>query len=100
MPINMRKILPRNRRFTYQPRYYDERKERLEQMRSNANREYIPGQHINFREVAEDRYRTKNDGIFNSRSRMYILMAVAITLVYLIFKRGDLVLYYVERLFR
>lgn len=100
MPINMRKILPRNRRFSYQPRYYDERKERLNQMRANANREYIPGQHINFKEMAEGRYHTNNNGIFNARSRMYVLMGLAIVLVYLIFKRGDLVLYYIERIFK
>jgi hypothetical protein len=73
--------------FEFKPRYYDARKERLEEMKKNAT----TGKEVfvteNFREKAREQWRTERSKSVNSSNlRLVAIIAVLFLIAYLIFK--------------
>ncbi len=71
--------------FDFKPRYYDARKERLEEMKRNAE----SGKELfvteNFREKARDKWRTERSRSVNaSNIRVFAIVAVLFLVAYLI----------------
>ena len=73
--------------FEFKPRYYDARKERLEEMKRNASNEKPVFVTENFREKARDKWRAeRSKTVQNSNFRVVAIVAILFLIAYLIFK--------------
>lgn len=73
--------------FDFKPRYYDARKERLEEMKRNANTEKPVFVTENFRKKARDKWRSeRNRSVKNSNFRVVAIVAILFLIAYIIFK--------------
>lgn len=85
--------LPKGRKYNYQPRYYDERKEELERRKRRIDREmgldpdaqngpYIPSIKGQMRKHLKVRKKARK----NSSIRMMIILAVLLLITYILFR--------------
>ncbi len=73
--------------FEFKPRYYDARKERLEEMKRNANTEKVVFVSENFREKAREKWSAERSrSVNNSNFRLVAIIAVLFLIAYLIIK--------------
>tara|TARA_R110000850_G_scaffold37260_4_gene98119 strand:- start:719 stop:1042 length:324 start_codon:yes stop_codon:yes gene_type:complete len=71
--------------FEFKPRYYDARKERLEEMKRNANTEKPVFVSENFREKARDKWRSERSRSVNaSNIRVFAIVVILFFIAYLI----------------
>lgn len=75
----------RAKNFDYKPLYYDARKERLEEMKRNANTEKEVFVTENFREKARDKWRSeRNRSVNASNIRVFAIVVILFFIAYLI----------------
>ncbi len=84
--------LPKNNKFDYRPRYYDERKERLEEMKKKYGKDDADKMERRQRIRFERNYRREN--IFMKTGiRFMIILAVLLVLVFIVAKYFDIPLF-------
>lgn len=83
---------PRNKTYSYTPRYYDERKERIQQLidKHHGNKEDLSGKRnrINFRE--EWKYNRQSRSDSDSRIRLFVVAFFLFAAAYLALRYLDI----------
>ena len=77
--------IPKPRQFNFTPRYYDQKKEELEQRIASAQGRYIPGANLKFKKI---RSRRKPGDWTASMIRLTIMFALAAALYYFAKSKG------------
>jgi hypothetical protein len=78
------------RAFSYKPRYYDERKERIEELKKKYNEERTGNSEISpdFREKLRASFHVKEKRIGTiSKTTVLIYLAIVLLIIYIIFLR-------------
>ncbi len=79
--------LHKNKQFTYTPRYYDERKERLENLKKQYGDDSVESIEMRMRGKIRRRQTSKIPGLFsNATLRTFIILGILILLVYYVLK--------------
>lgn len=73
------------RAFQLKPRYYDERKERIEELKKKYEGKHVPVSTDGFREKINDKWRAdRSKGARSSNMRLIVIIAILFLLTYLI----------------
>ncbi|GLB52309.1 hypothetical protein NBRC110019_13480 [Neptunitalea chrysea] len=78
----------RNKSFNYKPRYYNERKERLDSLKRQYNKvsdvDYVPKRRTSFREDWKTQRKDLNDK--NSRVRLIVILVFLLMAAYVVLR--------------
>ena len=77
--------IPKPRQFNFKPRYYDPKKEELQQRIARAEGKYVPGANLQFRKI---RSRRKPGDWTASMIRLAIMFALAGAMYYFAKSKG------------
>ncbi len=81
----------KNRKFSYTPRYYDERKERLEKLKKQYNDDSKANIEARIRGKISRKSARKSPGLFaNANLRTFIIIGILIIIVYYFLKKYNI----------